>query len=195
LTLPTKTTTTTTTTRTTTTTTTTTGYNYKEPSNPLRLPAKSAKSIDSQEESRNNRVVAPIVNKIETDQIDIRTIAEEEDEAEKGNAPIQTCLEMALEGLMTPLPGVNCIHNLKKVSTTRTATATTEKTTSTVNDNLLDVRNAFDKKSEPALVSYDVDLDEEEEEEEELQDESNGKLLEEEDYPIVGRDFDLATNY
>ena len=162
----------------------------------MRLPAKSAKSIDSREESRNNRVVAPVNNKFETDQIDIRTIAEEEDEVEKGNAPIQTCLEMALEGLMTPLPGVNCIHNLKKVSTTTTATATatTEKTTSTVNDNLLDVRNAFDKKSEPALVSYDVDLDEEEEEEEEeLQDESNGKLLEEEDYPIVGRDFDLAT--
>ena len=142
------------------------------------------------------------VNRIETeDRNDLTDIRKIDDEKVKGNAPVQTCLEMALEGVMTPLPGVNCIHSLTsststtsttpKTSTTSKRSTTTSKTTSTLGDNLLDVRNAFDKKSEAELVSYDVDL--EDDKEEEVQDESSGRLLEVEDYPIVGRDFDLAT--
>jgi hypothetical protein len=56
---------------------------------------------------------------------------------QKANEPVQTCLEMALEGLMTPLPGVNCIHTLRKPATT------TEKSTT---KNVLDVRGAFNSK-------------------------------------------------
>ncbi len=64
-------------------------------------------------------------------------------------------------------------------------------------NNILDVRKAFDKKPEADLVSYDVDLsnnDEDEEDDEDVEDVADGgKLLAAEDYPIVGRDFDLAT--
>jgi len=110
-----------------------------EPENPLILPTKTSKSIGGEEENRNNNNAAPKVNKIEiddNDKIDIRTIDVlnvdipkiDEMESRKGNAPVQTCLEMAQEGIMTPLPGVNCIHTLRKNVIAKT---TTEKTTTT----------------------------------------------------------------
>ena len=175
-----------------------------------------------------------------------------DDMDQKGNAPVQTCLEMAHEGKMTPLPGVNCIHTVKKVSTTTSTTAlhlpatlqsttippttatasqqptteplaivtTTTRSTSsqepTTTNNLLDVRNAFDQQVDSDVVTYDVDLNDDvivkpveepdvdavdddeavdvaDEDKERVKPGVGGKLLEVEDYPVVGRDFDLAT--
>ena len=62
-----------------------------------------------------------------------------------------------------------------------------------IGNNILDVRNAFDKKPEADLVSYDVDLSDTIDDEGDEDVEDGGKLLTAEDYPIVGRDFDLAT--
>lgn len=113
------------------------GYNYEEPANPLRLPAKAAKSLDSAEEVRSNRIIPSQSNSVDL-------VAQSVDMDQKGNAPIQTCFEMAVEGKMTPLPGVNCIHTVHKdrvvqaptikatfkpVETTSTTTTTSTPTT------------------------------------------------------------------
>lgn len=101
----------------------------------------------------------------------------------KANEPIQTCLDMAREGKMPPLPGVNCIHTaikdktIPKTPTTFTITETSEapfdpKILEEYDD--IDVKVPQDTNAGNERVDLEVyDL--------------------EDDFPVLGKDINLAT--